>query len=100
LVLQIGGDQYFALLSYANGSTAIHRAIDETGTIGSDWWGIAHEPSLEGCLATFAQEQKLSLEALRAAVGCLVHSAAEEEPLKAPASDCLSECRCSTNALA
>lgn len=79
LVLQIGGAQHFVLLSYANGCTAIHRAIDATGTVGGDWWGIAQAASLEECLATFAKEQKLSLETLRSAVGSLTHSVAEDD---------------------
>jgi hypothetical protein len=71
LVLQVGADRYFVLLSYADGSTAIHLALDEKGTVGGDWWGIVHEPSLEDCLARFAEEHGMSLEALRAAIGGL-----------------------------
>jgi hypothetical protein len=75
LVLQIGGDQYFVLLSYADGSTAIHRAIDETGTVGGDWWGNVHASSLEDCLASFAEERGMSLEALRTAIDSVASAA-------------------------
>lgn len=68
LVLQIDGGQYFVLLSYADGSTAIHHAIDENGTVGGDWWGDVTESSLDRCLERFAEEHNVSLETLRAAV--------------------------------
>jgi hypothetical protein len=68
LVVQLGGDRYFLLLSYADGSAAIHRAIDEKGTVGGDWWGSVHAPSLEDCLGQFAAEQGASLESLCAAI--------------------------------
>jgi hypothetical protein len=68
LVIQLGGDRYFVLLSYADGSTAIHRAIDKNGVIGGDWWGTVPTSSLEDCLGQFAAEQGVSLESLRAAI--------------------------------
>jgi hypothetical protein len=74
-VLQAGDEQYFVLLSYADGATAIHRAVDEKGTVGGDWWGTVHAPSLEDCLARFADEQGISLEALRTAIGSLAPQA-------------------------
>jgi hypothetical protein len=70
LVIQTGAcQQFFVLLSYGDGSTAIYRAIDDVGTIGVDWWGIIHAPSMEDCLAQFAEEHGVSLDALQAAIG-------------------------------
>jgi hypothetical protein len=69
LVLQVREGEYFVLLSYANGSTAIHRAVDDVGTVSGDWWGTFHAPSLGDCLTRFAEEHGISRETLRTAIG-------------------------------
>jgi hypothetical protein len=71
IVLHVGPDRFFLLLSYDDGSAVIHEAIDESGTVGGDWWGQAHASSLEESLQEFAQTNGLAIDSLRAAISAV-----------------------------
>jgi hypothetical protein len=68
LVIRLCPGKFFLLLSYDDGTTVIHDAIDASGTVGGDWWGQVHATSLADALVEFARENALSIDALQAAI--------------------------------
>jgi hypothetical protein len=71
LVLHLGSGKHFTLLSYDDGASVIHEAIDEWGNVGGDWWGQAHSSSLEQSLEEFARTEGLSIDSLWAAISAV-----------------------------
>jgi hypothetical protein len=68
IVLHIGADEHFVLLSSADGATSIHVAIDGHGNIGGDWWGQAHGDCPTTALQVFAERHQLPVSELLAVV--------------------------------
>jgi hypothetical protein len=68
IVLHVGTDEHFVLLSSANGATSIHVAIDEHGNIGGDWWGQADGECPTTALQLFAERHQLPVSELLSAV--------------------------------
>lgn len=68
IVLHLGSDEHFVLLSSADGVTSIHIAIDEDGNIGGDWWGQAHGDCPTTALLLLAERHQLPFSDLLAVV--------------------------------
>jgi hypothetical protein len=71
IVLHVGPGRFFLLLSYADGWAVVHQAIDELGTLGGDWCGQAHAPSLEESLQVFARTNGVAIDSLWAAINAV-----------------------------
>jgi hypothetical protein len=68
IVLHVGPNEHFVLLSSADGATAIHVAIDADGNIGGDWWGQADGNCPAAALQVFAERHELPLSELLSVV--------------------------------